>query len=40
MATRIGSAQRDDRAEKRLRMRAVDSFLRVYDRLIDESLAT
>ena len=27
-----------DRAEKRLRMRAVDSFWRVFDRLINESL--
>ena len=27
-----------DRAEKRLRMRVVDSFLRVFDRLINESL--
>ena len=28
----------DDRAEKRLRMRVVDSFWRVFDRLINESL--
>ena len=28
----------EDRAEKRLRMRAVDSFWRVFDRLINESL--
>ena len=27
-----------NRAEKRLRMRAVDSFWRVFDRLINESL--
>ena len=27
-----------DRAEKRLRMRAVDSFWRVFDRLINEVL--
>ena len=27
-----------DRAEKRLRMRAADSFWRVFDRLINESL--
>ena len=26
------------RAEKRLRMRAVDSFWRIFDRLINESL--
>ena len=29
----------DDRAEKRLRMRAVDSFWRIFDRLISERLA-
>ena len=28
-----------DRAEKRLRMRAVDSFWRIFDRLINERLA-
>ena len=28
-----------DRAEKRLRMRAVDSFWRIFDRLISERLA-
>ena len=28
-----------DRAEKRLRMRAVDSFWRIFDRLINEGLA-
>ena len=28
---------RGDRAEKRLRMRAVDSFWRIFDRLISES---
>ena len=29
--------QEQDRAEKRQRMRAVDSFWRVFDRLINES---
>ena len=28
-----------DRAEKRLRMSAVDSFWRIFDRLINERLA-
>ena len=31
--------QQHDRAEKRLRMRAVDSFWRIFDRLISERLA-
>ena len=37
-AKRFGGIGGIDRAEKRLRMRAVDSFWRVFDRLINEIL--
>ena len=37
-AWQMANAHGIDRAEKRLRMRAVDSFWRVFDRLINESI--
>ena len=36
---KLNEVRRSDRAEKRLRMRAVDSFWRIFDRLINEGLA-
>ena len=35
----FSNLRNSDRAEKRLRMRVVDSFWRIFDRLISERLA-